>query len=231
MTTTTSAPPTMMTAIVAAAAGDRRTERRRVEVPKPGPGEALVAVRAFSINRGELALLSQHDPGWRPGQDIAGEVAAVGDGVTDIEVGQRVAALVDGGGWAEYALAPERRIAALPAGVTVEQAAALPMAGTTALGLVRRGGALLGRRALVTGASGGVGGYAVQLLARSGAHVVALARATHTQRLHVLGAAEVVEALDDQVAPVDFALESVGGAVQIAQVRRTVTRGGKKSST
>ncbi len=225
MTTTTSAPPTMMTAIVAAAAGDRRTERRRVEVPKPGPGEALVAVRAFSINRAELALLSQRDPGWRPGQDIAGEVAAVGDGVTDIEVGQRVAALVDGGGWAEYALAPERRIAALPAGVTVEQAAALPMAGTTALGLVRRGGALLGRRALVTGASGGVGGYAVQLLARSGAHVVALARATHTQRLHVLGAAEVVEALDDQVAPVDFALESVGGQTLARAIAHINTEG------
>jgi len=211
MATTTRPRPTTMTAIVSAGDGHRRTERRTVDVPQPGPGEALVAVRAFSVNRGEFALLAQSEPGWRAGQDVAGEVVAVGDGVTDVEVGQRVAALVDSGGWAEYAVAPEERIAALPDGVTVEQAAALPMAGTTALNLVRQGGTLLGRRALVTGASGGVGGYAVQLLARSGAHVLALARSTHAERLHALGAAEVVEALDDQVAPVDFALESVGG--------------------
>lgn len=211
MTTTTPAPPTTMTAIVVAGDADRRTERRSVEVPEPGPGAVLVAVRAFSINRGELALLSRRGPGWRPGQDIAGEVAAVGDGVTGVKVGERVAALVDGGGWAEYALAPERRIATIPAGVTVEQAAALPMAGTTALNLVRHGGSLLGRRALITGASGGVGGFAVQLLARSGAHVIALARTAHTDRLQSLGASEVVESLGDQVAPIDFALESVGG--------------------
>lgn len=202
--------PNTMSALVAAA-GERRIERRRVPVPRPRPGEVLVAVHAFSINRGELALLAHREPGWRPGQDIAGEVVAVGQGVSRIEVGQRVAALVDGGGWAEYALASEARTAAVPDGVTLEQAAALPMAGTTALGLVQQGGALLGRRALVTGASGGVGGYAVQLLSRAGARVVALSRSGHAERLRGLGADEVVESLDSLNAPVDFALESVGG--------------------
>lgn len=211
MAITSPASPTTMTAIVGTSDGDRRIERRTVEVPQPGPGDVLVAVQAFSINRGELALLSHREHGWRPGQDIAGQVAAVGDGVTRVEVGQRVAALIDGGGWAEYALAPEGRIAAVPDGVSVAQAAALPMAGTTALNLVRRVGAVLGRRTLVTGASGGVGGYAVQLLARSGAHVVAVARSAHTERLQALGAAEVVESLGEQVALVDVALESVGG--------------------
>ena len=200
-----------MTAIVASASDDRRTERSTVDVPQPGPGEVLVAVRAFSINRGELALLSHREAGWRPGQDVAGQVAALGDGVTGLEIGQSVAALADGGGWAEYVLAPEGRIAPIPDGTTIEQAAALPMAGTTALNLVRRGGALLGRHALVTGASGGVGGYAVQLLARSGAHVTALARPAHTERLQNLGAADVVDTLDDIGDPIDFALESVGG--------------------
>lgn len=206
----TTAHPTTMTAIVSAA-GDRRTGRQTVDVPKPGPGEVLVAVRAFSINRGELALLAHREPGWRPGQDIAGEIVAVGEGVTGWDVGRRVAALIDGGGWAEYALAPVERVATVPDEVPFEQAAALPMAGTTALGLVRQGGSMLGRRALVTGASGGVGGYAVQLLARSGARVVALGRPGQVERLRVLGAAEVVTTLDDLSAPVDFALESVGG--------------------
>lgn len=215
----------MMTAVVATPGRQGRIERRGAAVPEPAADEVLVAVRAFSINRGELALLARREEGWRPGQDIAGEVAAVGHGVCGIQVGQRVAALVDGGGWAEYAVAPAARIAAIPHRVSFEQAAALPMAGTTALNLVRQGGALLGRRALITGASGGVGGYAVQLLTRSGAHVIALARSGDSERLQALGAREVIEALDDRVAPVDFALESVGGQTLAGAIAHIVPQG------
>ena len=213
-TTTTTAPtlPATMSAIVATGDGDHGIGRDTVEVPRPGPGMVLVAVRAFSVNRGELALLRHRDQGWRPGQDIAGDVVAIGPDVTDIAIGDRVAALIDGAGWAQYALAPAARIAVVPDGISYPRAAALPMAGTTALGLVRRGGSLLGRRALVSGASGGVGGFAVQLLARAGAHVTALARPSHAEDLRQLGAAEVVASLtEDPIPPVDFVLESVGG--------------------
>lgn len=222
---TTSTAPARMQALVATPGGARRIERRGVVVPRPAAEEVLVAVRVFSINRGELALLAAHGEGWRPGQDIAGEVIALGDGVSDLRVGQRVAALVDGGGWAEYAVAPAARIAALPDRVSFEQAAALPMAGTTALNLVRSGGSLLGRRALITGASGGVGGLAVQLLTRSGAHVVALAGSAHAARLRDLGAADVVERLDDRVGTVDVALESVGGQTLAAAIARIAPQG------
>ncbi len=83
MTTTLTAPARMQ-AVVATPGGARRIERRGVDVPRPAGDEVLVAVRSFSINRGELALLAAYEEGWRPGQDIAGEVIALGDGVSDL---------------------------------------------------------------------------------------------------------------------------------------------------
>ena len=162
-----------------------------VDDPRPGTGEALVAVRAFSVNRGELALLQARTDGWRPGQDIAGvvvEPAADGSGPA---AGTRVTALAEQAGWAELAAVPADRLAALPAEVSTEQAAALPMAGLTALRTLRLAGDLLGRRVLVTGASGGVGRMQVQLAAAAGAEVTAVAKPEHAKELLALGASAV----------------------------------------
>jgi NADPH2:quinone reductase len=160
--------------------------------PSPSSGEALVAVRAFSVNRGELALLQARTGRWRPGQDIAGvvvEQAADGSGPA---AGTRVVALVEQAGWAELAAVPVARLAPLPAEVGIEQAAALPLAGLTALRTLRLAGALLGRRVLITGASGGVGRIQIQLAATSGAQVTAVARPRHEEELLALGASSVV---------------------------------------
>jgi NADPH2:quinone reductase len=163
-----------------------------VDDPRPGSSEALVAVRAFSINRGEMDLLQTRTDGWRPGQDIAGvvvEQAADGSGPN---AGTRVVALVEQAGWAELAAVPADRLAPLPAEVSAEQAAALPLAGLTALRTLRLAGNLLGRRVLITGANGGVGRIQIQLAALAGAEVTAVARPQHEKELLALGASSLV---------------------------------------
>src|SRR5215207_8146378 len=164
-----------MRAIVATPEGPTWTERREVPPPEPAADETLVAVRAFAVNRGELMLLRMRGDGWRPGQDVAGEVIQAASDGSGPAVGARVAGLVDWEGWAESVAVPTHRLATVPYGVDLAHAAALPMAGTTAMGLVREGGPLLGARVLVTGASGGVGHLAVQLAALGGARVTAVA--------------------------------------------------------
>ncbi|TDU87917.1 NADPH:quinone reductase-like Zn-dependent oxidoreductase [Kribbella voronezhensis] len=179
---------------------------KTVADPSPAPNQALVAVRAFSLNRGELALLAARTEGWRPGQDVAGvvvEAAADGSGPTP---GTRVVALVEDSGWAELAAVPTARLAELPDEVEIEQAAALPLAGRTALNTIRLGGNLLGRKVLVTGATGGVGHYQVQLAVLSGADVTAVARSGADY-----GAAKAVPSITDAEGPYDLVAESSGG--------------------
>jgi NADPH2:quinone reductase len=184
------------------------------EVPEPTPAadEAVVEVRAFSLNRGELALLASRPDGWRPGQDIAGVVVrAAADGSGPKE-GTRVVALVDGAGWSQRGAAPTARMAALPDNVTFASAAALPVAGLTALRILRLGGSLLGRRVLITGAAGGVGRFAVQLAALAGAEVTAIVgRPERAAGLTERGAAAVLANIQEAEGAFDLILESVGG--------------------
>jgi len=195
------------------------------EAPEPIPAanEALVAIRAFALNRGELALLEARPDGWRPGQDIAGvvvEPAADGSGPA---AGTRVAALVEQAGWSELVAISVSRLAVVPETATIEEAAALPLAGLTALRTLRLGAGLLGRHVLITGANGGVGRFQVELATAGGAVVTAVAQAAHRKDLLALGAAEVVA--EPSGGPYDLISESVGGR-SLAAALGTVAPGG-----
>ena len=213
-----------MLALVNTPNGIAPVELREVPEPQPAPNEALVEVRAFSLNRGELRLFQVRPEGWRPGQDSSGVVlkqAADGSGP---EAGKRVVALIDNAGWAERAAVPAHRMAALPQNVRFEDAAALPVAGLTALRTLRHGTPLLGKRVLITGAAGGVGHIAVQLAAKSGARVTAIVGGPERGR-HLRGAAEIVEGTDQAQGPFALILESAGGASLAAAIARIEARG------
>jgi len=213
-----------MLALVNTPAGNAPVELREVIEPQPAPNEALVEVRAFSLNRGELRLFQIRPEGWRPGQDISGVVlkqAADGSGPAP---GTRVVALTDNAGWAERVAVPSHRMAALPNNARFEEAAALPVAGLTALRSLRHGAPLLGKRVLITGAAGGVGHMAVQIAAKSGARVSAVVGAPERGR-HLRGAVEIVEGIDRAKGPFALILESAGGASLAAAVACIEARG------
>ncbi len=194
--------------------------RRELPLPAPGEGEVAIDVRAYAINRGELNLLKDRPEGWMPGQDVAGTLAD----------GTRVVGIADGGGWSERAVVPAHRVAPLPDAVSFEDAAALPVAGLTALRALREAGPLLGRRLLVTGATGGVGSFAVQLGALAGAHVTALVSGEHrADAARALGAHAVVtldgEQLGGEPERFDAVLDGVGGPVLRAAIHRLAKRG------
>jgi NADPH2:quinone reductase len=179
--------------------------------PSPIPGQAVVAVRALSLNRGECNRLKTMAPGTVAGWDLAGEVVqAAADGAGPA-VGARVVGLVISGGWAQRVAVPTEFLAELPEGISFEQAATLPVAGLTALRSLEQGGFVLGKRVLVTGASGGVGHFAIQLARLAGAHVTAVAR--RTEGLRELGADDVLSELEAEGPNFEVILDAVGGPV------------------
>jgi NADPH2:quinone reductase len=134
-----------------------------VEEPEPVPSEALVRVSAISLNRGEVRRSQAAEAGFRPGWDLAGTVeraAADGSGPSE---GARVVGLLPSGAWAERVAVPPDSLTELPENVSFEQAATLPVAGLTALYALEKGGGLVEKSVLVTGASGGVGLFALEL--------------------------------------------------------------------
>lgn len=200
--------------------GDGGVDLAEVPEPEPAPAEALIAVGAVSINRGELRLLAARPAGWRPGQDVAGVVArGAADGSGPGE-GSRVVAWPGQGGWAQRVAVPTTHVAVLAPEVTLAAAATLPVAGMTALRVLRLGGDLAGKRVLVTGAAGGVGRFATELAAGSGAAVTAVAAdPSRAEGLAALGAAVIVHDMDAADGPFDLILESVGGSSLEAAVR------------
>lgn len=195
-----------------------RLALREVEAPTPAPNEALIKVAAISLNRGEVRRSTTAEAGWQPGWDLAGTIetsAADGSGPPQ---GARVVGFRRSGAWGELVSVSTDALAELPPSVSFAQAATLPVAGLTAYHALLKGGSLLGRPVLITGASGGVGHFAIQLARLSGAHVVAHVRRSDQEALvKEAGAHSVVVGEDlspaSEYGPYHLIVESVGGNI------------------
>lgn len=180
--------------------------------PVVGAGQVLVKVAAMSLNYGELPANGGGAAGDVPGWDAAGTVVQADPAGAGPAVGARVLTHGANGGWAELRAAAIGELAEIPDGVDFGAASALPVAAGTALRALRVLGSIVGRRVLVTGASGGVGRFAVQLAHLAGAHVVAVVgSAARGEGLAALGANEVVVGIDAVQAPLFGVIENVGG--------------------
>ncbi len=190
-------------------------EHREVAMPTPGPDQVLIRVKAASLNIYDWHMttgtpyLARAVAGLRrpkhpiPGADAAGVVESVGAQVTRFKPGDEVFGDIGYGAFAEYAVALEKRLTHKPAGVSFEDAAALSLAGLTALqGLRDVGGLKSGERVLVNGASGGVGTYAVQIAKALGADVTAVCSTAKVDMVRSIGADKVIDYTRD-----DFTLD------------------------
>lgn len=196
--------------------------------PEPGPRQLLVRVRATSVNPVDWKMASgRYRPfitapfPFVPGFDVAGEVVACGAEAARFAVGDRVYARLnqrDGGASAEFALINLEVAAKMPDGLSFEQAAAIPLAGMTALQALRDKGGLplsgASGRVLVIGASGGVGTFAVQIARRAGAEVIGVCSGRNADLVRSLGAHDILDYTKEpdvgRCAPYDIALDCVG---------------------
>jgi NADPH:quinone reductase-like Zn-dependent oxidoreductase len=195
----------MRAAVQAAYGGPEVLSLADVEAPVPGDDEVLIRVRAVAVSIGDVFMLRGEPLAVRAvaglrrprqpviGRDVAGEVEAVGSQVTRFRVGDPVYAESDQGGYAEFVTVPERFVATRPASVDAIHAAAVPVSGTTALQELRLAGAAPGQQVLVNGASGGVGGFAVQLAKAQGAVVTGVCSGAKSDHVRALGADHVID--------------------------------------
>ena len=205
-----------MQAVVIDPQSPQRVGFRAVEPPAPRATEALVRVKAISLNRGEVVYRVHGAAGTRLGWDLAGVVeqpATEGPGPAR---GTRVVGLLHAGAWAEQAAVPANALAELEPSVTFAQAAALPTAGLTALTAIEHGRSLIARTVLVTGASGGVGLIACRLASLAGARLVAQVRQPGSAPLaQEAGADHVVVgesiAATEPFGPYHLIVEQLGG--------------------
>jgi NADPH:quinone reductase-like Zn-dependent oxidoreductase len=180
-------------------------ELKDIETPVPGSGDVLIRVHAASVFIGDwhvmtgLPYLGRLAFGLRApklrvrGQDVAGTVEAVGEGVTRFRVGEDIYGTCRGS-FADYANARQDKVAPKPANLTFEQAATVPITGTTALQAVRdKGRVKSGQSVLIIGAAGGVGSFAVQIAKAFGAHVTGVCSTGQLDLVRSIGADEVID--------------------------------------
>jgi NADPH:quinone reductase-like Zn-dependent oxidoreductase len=189
-----------------------------IDVPRPGPGDAIVRVHAAAITRDELTWPVDRLPAT-PSYEVSGVVAAVGVGVEAPAVGADVYALTPfdrDGAAAEYVVVPADVLAPKPTSIGHVDAAAVPMAGLSAWqGLFVHGGLEPGQRVLIHGVVGGVGHVAAQLALSRGAHVIGTATKAAVDAVAELGVEDVIDrakvAFEDVISPVDLVFDTVGG--------------------
>jgi NADPH:quinone reductase-like Zn-dependent oxidoreductase len=222
-----------------------------VPVPRPGPEEVRVRVVTSSINPIDVRVATGRYP-WGeydypvvPGFDFAGVVEERGRAVSRFAPGDEVlgywnAARFHRGSWAEYVTVhADGYVARKPAGVTFEEAGALPLAAATALIMLEACASLDGETVLVVGAGGAIGGYAVQLAARAGGTVLATARPGDEARLRALGAAETIDYTREDIAAVarerypgglGVLIDLPNGRGEVARLSDVVRDGGRVAS-
>ena len=195
------------------------------DVPRPEPGtnELLVRVQATSLNRGEIGMVKRAADGLIPGWDFAGVVEQPARDGSGPPAGARVASFVRRGAWAEFVRVPANRVALVPDAVSMESASALPIAGLTVMRAFAVAGSLIGKSLLVTGGSGGVGQFAIQLGALAGARVTAVT--SRPEALRALRVRQIVPSIEAAEGPFDVILESVGGSSLAAAIARVASGG------
>jgi NADPH:quinone reductase len=218
-----------MRALVADPAASPPLRLGEVPEPIPGPGELLLDMEAASVNRGEIRSAAKQPSGTAIGWDVAGTVAALGEGVTQFDVGERVVALSSSGGtFAERVVVPAAWTAPLPSACEFVTAATLPVAGLTAVGILRLARVHAGDRVLVTGAAGGVGLFTIQLALQTKATVTgqaasearaAVVRAAGVEALIHPGDGSAVE------GEFDVVLDAIGGPMLGPLLQATAPHG------
>jgi len=217
---------------------------RDIGRPSVGDGDVLVQVRAAGVDpgvwhlmTGEPYLVRAMGFGLRKpkvavrGRDVAGVVEAVGGRVTRFRPGDEVYGTCESGSFAEYAAAPEARLAAKPGNVSFEQAATVPISGVTALQAVRDCGRLQpGEQVMVIGAAGGVGSFAVQIAKAFGARVTGVCSTSKADLARSLGADDVIDYTNDEIdrngARYDVVIDTAGNR-PLSLLRRALTPHGR----
>ena len=200
-------------------------EIKDLEQPVPKDNEVLIRVCAASVNPLDWRMKSP-----RPGVDVAGRVVAAGRAVTQFKPGDSVFG-AGRGAFAEYACAAEAKLATKPESVTFEQAAAMPIAGLTALqGLRDKGGLRLGQKVLINGAAGGIGTFAVQIAKSFGAEVVGVCSTKNVELVRSLGADRVMDYTREDFTQdsqrYDLLLDNVGNRT-LSDMKRVLKPNGK----
>ena len=236
-----------MTAVVQDEYGSAPEDVLRIaEVARPGIGgdEVLLRVRAASVDRGTWHVMSglpypiraagfglRRPKGLNPGRSAAGTVEAVGADAGRFKPGDDVFGVCEGGSFAEYAAAGINKLAAKPANLSFEEAAAVPVSGLTALQAVRdKARVTAGQTVLIIGASGGVGTFAVQIAKAFGAEVTGVCSTAKVDMVRSIGADHVIDYTRQDIVDGGRrydAILDIGGNRRLSHLRRALTRRGR----
>ncbi len=220
-------------------AGSDALQLQTVPVPTPAANQVLIRIYAAAVNPADWKNGAPADD-QIPGGDVAGVVAALGEGVTGLSIGDPVFGIavrrrgVLNGAYAEYAVAAVANVMRKPANATYAQAAGLGIATVTGVRVIDVTEVAKGQRVLITGVAGGVGSAAAQTAKARGAYVIGTASAQHNEYLSSIGVDQVIDYtkvdFETQVGHVDVAIDTVGGETAI-RAMKTLPRGGWFVST